>query len=102
MIQEYFIEIKLRKNINKDFGNVYKHFMVEESKAPEKPFKHYFPKYHNRFSLLNVEFEKPQKNIKTSSSELPKHFSDHQILRMLKVGHNAVFGSEVKDINEIK
>ena len=57
--REYY-RSKIKDKYKKDFGRAYKQFMVEESKTPEKPFKHNFPKYHNRFSLLNVEFEKPK------------------------------------------
>ena len=78
------------KKYKKDYGNVYKHFLTEESKTPTQPFKPKFPKYHNKYSMLDWEFApvpkaKPLTTYK-SVKDLPKHFSDHRILRMLKVG----------------
>ena len=56
--------------------------------------------------MLNWEFApipkpKPLTTYK-SVKDLPKHFSDHRILRMLKVGKNSIFGTEVGDMDKIK
>jgi hypothetical protein len=96
---------KVKEMYKKDMGNVYKHFMVEPPKPVQQiPLK--FPKYHNKYSMLNPEFAPiPRKKSLTSYKDvkdLPESFSDHRILRMLKVGKNAIFGTDVKSVDVIK
>ncbi|CAI2363220.1 unnamed protein product [Moneuplotes crassus] len=93
------------KEYKADTGRIYKHFIREETKTPDKPFKPKFPKYHNKYSMLDAEFAPVEKKPLTtykSVKDLPKHFSDHRILRMLKVGQNAIFGTEIADMDKIK
>jgi hypothetical protein len=104
--KELFLNSKIGNLSGAQHYNVVKHFIKEETKTPEKPFKHYFPKYHNKYSFLDVPYVKPKdersEKIIRTTHDLPKQFSDHHILRMLKVGKNAIFGTEVADLNEIK
>lgn len=95
---------KIKEKYKKDFGRVHRYFMVEEAKTPQEPIKAKFPKYHNRYSLLDAKFEPPKKEkySRITPQDLPSQFSDHQILRMLKVGQNAIFGNDIKDMKEIR